>query len=141
MNQWESCPYEKNRGRWKRPIVSLNPRGHLRLCGVTHRMLNEPTLYVLMYDRLNDCIGLKPVKPGTPNAYPARRRGGAGRIVYAARLMSLFDIRVENTIRFPDARIDHNGILVLNLRKATPVPVREVKREKEEVKMRKGLVT
>ncbi len=53
------------------------------------------------------------------NAYPAARSGRhGGRKIAAYRPLVECGLHIKETVEFPDAEIDTDGILVLNLRTA-----------------------
>jgi hypothetical protein len=72
-----------------------------------------------LYDTANHTVGLKPSTPLTRNSYPIGNSGKhGGRRVNAYRLLTEHKILIEQTLEFPDAEIDEDGILILNLRTA-----------------------
>lgn len=99
--------------------VSINPEGHIALNGATHQMLGEPAAYLLLYDRVNNRIGLKPAAKAARNAYPVLRRNRTSAVVFAHRLLREQRIILPQTLQFDTAAIDEDGILVLDLRTAT----------------------
>ena len=99
--------------------VSMNPEGHIALNGATHQMLGEPAAYLLLYDRVNNRIGLKPAAKAARNAYPVLRRNRTSAVVFAHRLLREQRIILPQTLQFDTAAIDEDGILVLDLRTAT----------------------
>lgn len=118
---WEVLPREGRRGVWKRMTVSLTPEGRLRLCGVTIRALGSPDAFLVLCDRANQRIGLKPASVDDDNAYPAGKRAqGPSRVLYLARLLEEFGVQLPRTVRFVSPRIE-NGILLLDLRTAAPL--------------------
>lgn len=103
---------------WSGLYVTMNKIGSVVLSRVTHEMLGEPKGYVIMLDRFNRRLALKPAIPGTRHAYPARKYGKRGsKIVRANRLVREFGIRPPDTIEFEDPKIDADGQLILDLRK------------------------
>ena len=100
--------------------VSINPEGHIALNGATHQMLGEPAAYLLLYDRVNNRIGLKPSARAARNAYPVLRRNRTSAVVFAHRLLREQRIILPQTLQFDTAEIDEDGILILNLRSAKP---------------------
>lgn len=115
--EWTILPRGDVRPQWSGLYVTLNRFGALALSGVTHKRLGSPAAYIIMFDRFNQRLGLKPVKADTPNAYPARnyaRRGA--RIIRAFRLLTEFGIRPPDTIEFQLPKIDLDGVLILDLR-------------------------
>ncbi len=83
--------------------------------------MNEPKRIVVLFDRLNHTIGLKPATDLTKNAYPISPRGmHGGKKIRAQRIFQEFGIRVPQTIRFEHPWVDEDGVLNLDLRTVTP---------------------
>jgi hypothetical protein len=101
----------------------MNPKGNIVMSRVTYQMLDEPKAFVIFFDKTNRRIGLKPATLATRNAYPARAQHAGAKMVRGYRLMREGRIILPQTVRFDDADIDEDGILVLDLRTAT-VPKR-----------------
>ncbi|MBK9527950.1 MAG: hypothetical protein IPO41_06435 [Acidobacteria bacterium] len=40
--------------------VSINPKGFITMNRATHQMLGDPAAFLLLYDRVNNRIGLRP---------------------------------------------------------------------------------
>lgn len=100
--------------------VSINPKGQIAMSRVTHQMLDEPPAFVIYFDKVNSRIGLKPATLATKNAYRACKytgRSGA-KVIHANRLIREHRIDLPQTVRFDDADINEDGILVLDLRTA-----------------------
>ena len=99
--------------------VTLNRKGWIGFNRTTHKRMGEPRAVLILFDRVNQHIGLRAANPGLRNAYPVVRYGQyGGRIVRAYRLLAEHDIQVPDTIEFTDPRIDEDGVLVLDLRTA-----------------------
>lgn len=97
----------------------MNRRGYIVFSKITYQKLDEPKAFLLLFDKVNNRIGLKPTGLGIKNAYPVAKSGRhGGRLVRAYRIMQEFGIDLPETIRFHDAEIDADGILVLDLRTA-----------------------
>lgn len=103
--------------------ITLNPKGHIALSRFTYQKMGEPAAFIILYDTANNRIGLKPSGAVFKNSYPAlvANRHGSKRI-YASRLLSEHRIDLPHTVRFFDADIDDQGILILDLRTAKPCP-------------------
>jgi hypothetical protein len=101
--------------------ASLSRKGTIVIGRGTHEMLGAPAAFLLLYDKANNRIGLKPAALSTRNAYPAggTNRSGAKRI-HAHRLLREHRITLPHTLQFDEAEIDDDGILVLDLRSARP---------------------
>ncbi len=102
--------------------VTMNPKGEIVMSRVTHRMMGEPKAFLLMFDRTNRRIGLKPTGINMRNAYPVcvGTRSG-GKKVHGHRLIREYQIDLPQTVLFHDARFE-DGILILDLRTAKISP-------------------
>jgi hypothetical protein len=81
--------------------------------------MGSPAAYHLLYDIPNNTIGLKPTAASMRDAYPAMKSGRhGGKKVNAYRLLTECSLVIKETLEFPDAEIDEDGILILNLRTA-----------------------
>ena len=116
---WREVPRDEVKGQWAALYVTMNQKGYIVMSRVTYQRLGEPNAFQLLFDATNNRIGLKPTALSTRNAYPVGPCGPhGGKIVRAYRLMQDFGISLPETIRFHDAEIDHDGVLVLDLRTA-----------------------
>lgn len=103
--------------------VTMNPAGDIVMSRVTYQMMGSPAAFVILYDKANNRIGLKPAALSTRNAYPARVSNKCGaKLVRGHRLTREHRIDLPHTVRFYDAEIDEDGILILDLRTAKPSP-------------------
>jgi hypothetical protein len=99
--------------------VTMNSKGVIAMNRATYERLGSPGAFNVLYDKANNAIGLKPTGLRMRNAYPAAKSGRhGGRRVSAYRLLMEHGLCIEKTLLFPDAEIDVDGILVLNLRTA-----------------------
>lgn len=116
---WRECPRQERTGQWSAIYVTLNAKGCIVLGKAVYQRLGEPKAFLLLYDGVNNRIGLKPTGAGIRNAFPAGKSGRhGGRLIRAFRLLTEFGIHVKETLQFPDAEIDHDGILILDMRSA-----------------------
>ena len=116
---WREVPRDKVKGQWAALYVTLNGKGNIVMSRVTYERLGGPAAFLLLFDEVNNRIGLKPAVLSTRNAYPAGPSGSCGgRVVRAFRLFQEFGIVVPDTLRFQNPEIDHEGILILDLRTA-----------------------
>ena len=101
--------------------ATMNPAGDIVISRVTHEMLGGPVAFLLLYDKANNRIGLKPAALSTRNAYPTRVSNKAGaKMVRGHRLTREHRIDLPHTIQFVGAEIDPDGILILDIRTAKP---------------------
>ena len=98
--------------------VSINERGIISLNRRAWEALKEPEDVVLVYDRLNCVIGLKPAHPRLDNAVPVRNfNAKGGRFVLRAISMCVhIGITIGRTLIFRSPVIDDTGVLELDLR-------------------------
>lgn len=116
---WKEIPRDDKRAQWAGIYVTLNSKGMIVMNRATHDRLDAPVAYLILYDSANNTIGLKPTGRQIRNAYPAARSGRhGGRKIAAYRLLTEYGLHIKETLEFPDAEIDTDGILVLNLRTA-----------------------
>ena len=116
---WLEVMRGDRRAQWAGLYVTLNRQGVIAMNRAAYERLGSPEAFHLLYDGANHAIGLKPAARSARNAYPAARSGRhGGRRVAAYRLLKEFGLYIRDTILFPDAEIDPDGILVLNLRNA-----------------------
>jgi hypothetical protein len=115
--EWTILPRGDVAPHWSGLYVTMNRLGSIAMSRVTHERLGSPGAVIIMLDRFNSRIGLKPAEAGTRNAYPVRNYGRRGaRIVRAFRIVTEFGIRPTDTIEFQEPKIDLDGHLILDLR-------------------------
>jgi hypothetical protein len=66
------------------PLITLQARGNLSLNRKAYQELGEPETVELLYDEQQKIIGLHPVDPSIPHAYPVREMGTRGSNYYIA---------------------------------------------------------
>ena len=121
--QWQECPRGDVVGQWAAFYVTMNRKGDIAMSRMTYEKLGGSAAFHLLFDGANNRIGLKPTSLSMKNAYPVGKQGRhGGRVVRAYRLMVEFSIDLPETIRFYDAEIDQDGILILDLRSAKVSP-------------------
>ena len=116
---WRECPRGEVLGQWASFYVTMNPKGFIVMSRIAYQRLGEPKAFQLLFDAANSCIGMKPAAASIRNAFPVGPSGRhGGKVVRAFRLMQEFGINLPETVRFHDAEIDPDGILILDLRTA-----------------------
>ena len=99
--------------------VAINPKGYITFNRKIHEHLGRAEAVLLLYDRANNRIALKPVMPGVKNAYPIRRLAGkASKVIRAARLLIEYGIKIPELLEFKDPEFDQGRQLILDLRTA-----------------------
>jgi hypothetical protein len=120
---WREVPRESTKGQWASLYVTLNHKGFIVMTKTTYERVAAPAAFLLLFDTVNNRIGLKPAALSTRNAYPASPSGPqGGRLVRAYRLLQDYGIVVPETLQFQNPEIDHDGILILDLRTARVSP-------------------
>jgi hypothetical protein len=117
---WRITPKDDKVGQWSAMYVTINPKGHIVMNRRAYEAVGAPEAFLLMYDTLNDRIGLKPVQADEPDAYracPSGRHGG--KLVRAFRLLQDNGLDVPETMQFHDAAVD-NDVLILDRKTAKP---------------------
>ncbi len=116
---WQEVPRGDVMPQYSGIYVTMNPMGDIVMSKVTYQMMGEPKAFVILFDKVNNRIGLKPAALATKNAYPVRVSNKAGaKMVRGHRLTREHRIVLPHTVRFYDADIDEDGILILDLRTA-----------------------
>jgi hypothetical protein len=121
---WKRIKKDK-RGQWAALYVTLNRKGELRLSRSVFERMGQPKAVHVLFDEANNRIGLQPISsPAVTDAFVVSASGAyGGRVVRVYRLLAEAGIILPQTIQFVDAEVDHQGILILNLRTAI-VPAR-----------------
>ena len=102
--------------------VTMNRKGGIVMSRRTFERFGAPRAVLVLFDEVNNRIGLKPAAPGTRNAHPvnvANTKTGS-KIVRCYRLIVEAGIDLPATVEFPDADITAERILTLDLRTARP---------------------
>lgn len=133
---WKEIPRDPTRGQWAALYVTINSEGAIVLSRLTHDRLGAPKAYQLFFDPVNNRIGLKPSALAGKHAYPAGPRGPhGGKVIRAFRLLKDCSLSIPETLQFFDAEIDHEGILILDLRTARISPRAARHRENRKLKV------
>ena len=104
--------------------ASLSWRGDIVINSKAHSELERPTHVVLLFERRTGTIGLRAAAPDAANAFRVRHNGrGTGRLIHCSRFLNEKGVKVERTVSFPTARIEH-GVLILELKDRVPAIVR-----------------
>ena len=120
---WQEVPRGDVMPQYAGIYVTMNPMGDIVMSRVTYEMLGAPQAFVILFDRTNNRIGLKPAHLTTRNAYPVRVSNKCGaKLVRGHRLTREHRIDLPQTVRFYDADIDEDGHLILDLRTAKVSP-------------------
>lgn len=120
---WQEVPRGDVMPQYAGIYVTMNPMGDIVMSRVTYELTGSPKAFVILFDTTNKRIGLKPAALTTRNAYPVcvASRSGAKKI-RGHRLTREHRIDLPQAVRFYDADIDEDGILILDLRTAKVSP-------------------
>jgi hypothetical protein len=117
--QWKEISRGDKRAQWAGMYVTMNSKGVIAMNRAAYEKTGAPDAFKVLYDEANNTIGLKPTALRMQNAYPVAKSGRhGGRRVSAYRLLTENGLCIKDTLFFPDAEIDVDGILVLQLRTA-----------------------
>ncbi len=101
--------------------VSMNYLGELVMNRHTFESMGRPAAAYLLYEKETDSIGIEKTEPLMPNAFKVKPKSDCGNAYIRARPFCVkHDIKYTGTVRFLDARIE-GDTLVLNLLKTTTV--------------------
>ena len=121
--EWSIVPRGDVHPAHTRVYVTMNRAGTIAMNKLTYQRMGEPAAFLVMFDKVNSRIALKPTGETIKHAYPARKYGRrGGRVVRAFRLLTQFAIKLPDTVEFKDAEIDTDGQLILDLRTARVSP-------------------
>lgn len=120
MSKWTVFEDTNNRGvRRKQVRASLNGGKDLYLNWPALEALSFPKAVELLFDVTTSRMGVRPANPKQPNSRLLYSKPGSkyGTISIQA-FCTRFNVKPEHSIRFDDAYIDSEGILVLDFRTA-----------------------
>ena len=113
---WKEIPNGDMMPQFAGIYVTMNPKGQIAMNKVTYEMLDKPKAFLIFFDEVNNRIGLQPAALSTKNAFRVCTYSRNGIKVRAYRLIRECRIDLPQTILFPDAEINEDGFLVLNMR-------------------------
>lgn len=116
---WREVPRNDRVGQWAALYVTMNRKGYIVLSRLTYNKLGAPPAFKVLFDEVNNRIGLKATHARDGNAYLAGKHGRhGGRVIRAYRLIQEYSLAIPETLHFHDAEINDQDILVLDLRTA-----------------------
>ncbi|HMT06444.1 MAG TPA: hypothetical protein PKA82_00465 [Pyrinomonadaceae bacterium] len=120
---WKELPRGEVVGQWVAVYVTLNREGWIVMNKQAFKKVGAPEAFTILFDDVNNRIGLKPTYKSMRNAYPVGPAGRhGGKVVRAFRLLTEYGIDLPETIQFQDVEIDNDGIMILDLRTAKVSP-------------------
>lgn len=117
---WEVVPRGDTSTSGARLYVAMNPEGHVTFNQRVFEKLGKPEAVLVMFDRVNSRIALKPTYKAVRNAYVVFQRGSDRRsmIVRVGRLLVEYGLQIPELLEFKNVEIDSDGQLILDLRTA-----------------------
>ena len=101
--------------------VTLSVRGEILIGAKTFDRIGRPDAAVLLFDKENQVIGLRPTHPRIANAYLlGPKTTGRHRVIRASRFCRDHGIKVTRTTVFKQPVME-KGVLVLDLKETCPV--------------------
>jgi len=103
----------------ERLYATISPRGDFVVNLKTYIRMNEPEAVILLYDSDTRTIGVRPSRLDVPNAILVHTRHARyNRVFRSLKFLRKHGIEIEQTIQFPTAEIDTDGVLILNLKES-----------------------
>lgn len=118
---WEEYTLGPNPAGSDHPHVTLNTRCVILLNKKVHADIGSPEFASLLYDRDNQTIGILPASNPARRPFPIKKYRKGAHLIYAKPFCRHYDIIPPSHVRFLDPRIDHDGILCLDLNAVAPV--------------------
>jgi hypothetical protein len=122
--QWEHFE-GKQFGRTARqePRVTLGTRGTIYMNGIAYDAFERPAAVEMLFEGNRRVIGLKPIDPRRDNAFAVKHHGtkGSYQRISAAAFCTHHRLKYGRTLLFEKAEIDDEGVMRLDLTKATEV--------------------
>lgn len=106
----------------KQPSVTIQKRGLISLNRSAQVALGEPEAIELLYDREQKIVGIRPVDPKEPHAYPLRAQGGktdGTYLIAGTAFTKYYGISTEISRRFVAEMQD--GVLCIDLNKDSTI--------------------
>lgn len=101
--------------------VTVNAQGEFLLGVAAFDRLGRPDAVVILFDKANRVIGMKPAHPRISNAYPLRTSvNGRHRLVRANRFCRQHQIKFDRRLAFESPKIE-DGVLILDPAATYPV--------------------
>ena len=122
LDEWEEFAGGPTPPRGERLHVSLNHKGQILLNKNAVEALGAPGHVILLIEKRNSKIGIRPASAGFTNAFPLRSRLPAhSRMIMASPFCRNYGIRVTGTVAFHNIDIDRDGMMTLDLAKTSRV--------------------
>jgi hypothetical protein len=105
----------------KNPMVSIQKQGSFSLNRAAYKLMDEPEMVELLFDRAEKLIGFRNVPANNPRAYPVRAQGkNAATFMIAGQAFTKYYGIDTSTARRYSVKMQ-DGILVLDLKSESTV--------------------
>ncbi|MEP7077120.1 MAG: hypothetical protein ABI878_15045 [Acidobacteriota bacterium] len=123
IRQWKEFEGGANHpAKRERLHATLNKKGIILFNEKVFEAMGRPEAAVLLFDERQQTIGVRPAHAGERNIFPVRQKPGVSyRTICARPFCRHFGLNVPQTVAFPAAGFDREGILVLDLHSAIDV--------------------
>jgi hypothetical protein len=103
------------------PFVTVQAKGPLALNKAAFELLGEAQTVELLYDRAEQLIGIHPVDPSEPHAYPVRPQGSGSHtyLIAGQAFTGYYGIDTSVARRYKVRRQD--DMLVIDLKEDAPI--------------------
>ncbi len=96
--------------------VTITPKGVIFINRFTSEALREPVAVKVLFDRINQTIGIRRAHPREENAFVAKTAPRGAKRIRAAHAINQFGVYTTETIRFLNPEVNEKGTLLLDLR-------------------------
>ncbi len=118
MRCWKEFDVSPPAGRLE-DYASINGEGKIVLNQRLYTSLGSPRAVSVLYDEASQTIGIRPVSPIMPNAFPVYQYLKRGRVwIRASHFIKAAKLEFSYCIRFTNPHIEDNT-LILNLHHTT----------------------
>lgn len=113
--------------------VTLGKDGRIYFSRKALEALGRPEGVALLFDKRRQVIGVKPADVGRKHAFRLRTKlnMGEGRVISAGNFCRHYGIKTPETVAFPAASVNRDGILVLDLRTVRTAGIKRRVKSKE----------
>ncbi len=129
---WEAHFAEPGPNSRDRIRVTLNDKGRFYLNPTAMKALGEPDAVQVLYDRKQATVGLIRTPIDKPGSYRLKRKGDSspnGRVLHALSFCRKYRIQPKSVVMFTDAKVNKDGILILDLNQVATVSRKPVEKK------------
>lgn len=117
IRHWEEFQLAPDTKNVTAARISLTQKGLISLNWVAMECFKDVNAVVLLFDRINSLIGLRPSEASVKNAFQLIKSGKSNScFIRAKKFCNYYGIRNDATVVFQDVERDETGMVVLNLK-------------------------